>query len=393
MTSGSANIAVLHVVSSLNPAAGGPSYTVTQLTDALASLQNVEVSLISQVITGEPVVASDPAVARGAISARPLLDAIWPRSLGKEVTTAVDQARPAIIHCHGLWRPINHMVCQVAHRAGIPVVVHPRGMLEPWALAHKKWKKQLALALYQRRDLRRAAVFFASASMEYESIRALGLRQPVAVIPNGVARARIDSGSQMAVGEEHRTRTVLFLSRVHPKKGLINLIEAWSQLSVAGWKLVIAGGDDSGHLQEVMDRARSLGVCASIECTGELSSAEKTAVYSRADLFVLPSFSENFGVVVAEALAHGVPVITTRGTPWSDLDLYDCGWWIDIGVQPLRQALLEAMSLTDAARKAMGVRGREYVARYDWKNIAQQTLEVYRWVLHGAPPPDTLVNE
>ena len=103
---------------------------------------------------------------------------------------------------------------------------------------------------------------------------------------------------------------------------------------------------------------------------------------------LLPTFSENFGVVVAEALSHGLPVITTRGAPWADLETHGCGWWIDIGVDPLAAALRQAMALSDDERRAMGERGRTYVQRYNWADIARQTIEVYRWVLGQGPRPD-----
>ena len=125
-----------------------------------------------------------------------------------------------------------------------------------------------------------------------------------------------------------------------------------------------------------------------MEYLGEVDGEAKTRAYLDADVFVLPTFSENFGVVVAEALAHGLPVITTRGAPWADLETYGCGWWVDIGVEPLVQALREAMALSDDERRAMGERGRDYVRRYDWDNIGQQTIDVYRWVLGQGPQPD-----
>ena len=109
------------------------------------------------------------------------------------------------------------------------------------------------------------------------------------------------------------------------------------------------------------------------------SDPQKVAAYRHADLFVLPTFSENFGVVVAEALSHGLPVITTRGAPWADLETHGCGWWVDIGVEPLAEALREAMSLTDEERRAMGENGRRMVeAKYRWESVAQEMEKVYK---------------
>lgn len=121
--------------------------------------------------------------------------------------------------------------------------------------------------------------------------------------------------------------------------------------------------------------------------SAQVAVAHKAALYREADLFVLPTFSENFGLVVAEALAYGLPVITTRGAPWADLETYGCGWWIETGMEPLVPALRAAMALSNAERRAMGERGRVYVRRYDWDVIAAETLALYRWVLGQGERP------
>lgn len=295
---------------------------------------------------------------------------------------------PDVVHTHGLWEPVGHWAARWALRHRVPLVMQPHGMLEPWALGHKARKKRIGMALFQRNDLDAARVLIATSSQEYENIRKLGLRQPVAVIPNGV-----DLAASQRVGNEpprrpERVRSVLFLSRIHPIKGLLNLMHAWARLAPRGWHLRIAGPDEGGHLAEVMALAERLGIAESVAFVGEVDGERKSETYRDADLFVLPTFSENFGVVVAEALAHGLPVITTRGAPWADLEAERCGWWIDIGVEPLVDALREVMALGDDERRAMGERGREYVRRYDWSAIARDTVAVYAWVLGRRPRPD-----
>jgi len=266
--------------------------------------------------------------------------------------------------------------------------LQPHGMLEPWAMNCRAWKKRLAMALYQWQDLQEARVLVATAGAEYENLRALGLRQPIAIIPNGVHLQQYSIQPRIREIVPPQKRKALFLSRVQGKKGLLNLIDAWSRVRPAGWRLQIAGPDEGGHLAEVMARVRQAGVADSVEYVGVVDGDAKRQLYVSADLFVLPTFSENFGVVVAEALAHGLPVITTRGAPWQDLTTYRCGWWIDIGVDPLVAALRSAIALSDDERQAMGARGREYVRRYDWADIAVQTVDVYRWVLGLADKPN-----
>lgn len=377
---------ITHVVASLHPQAGGPSRTVVQLTDALARNVDLDVALVTQQISGEPLVPSaSTRVDRQVVKT----GSTCALKLGLPVRGQLDvmarSSPPQLIHGHGIWLPVNHWTARAACRQGVPLIIQPRGMLEPWALSHKAWKKQLAMGLYQRRDLQTARLFVATAESEYQSIRQTGVSQPVAVIPNGVD---LPAASVVRpVRDPASPRTVLFLSRMHPKKGLLNLLQAWDRLAPMGWRLKLAGPDEGGHLAEVMALARQLGINESIELAGEVDGAAKAALYAEADLFVLPTFSENFGVVVAEALAHGLPVITTRGAPWEGLQAHRCGWWVDVGVEPLVHALRDAIALSDDERRAMGTRGRDYVQRYNWDDIAQQMMAVYCWVLGQGPQP------
>ena len=287
--------------------------------------------------------------------------------------------------------PGNHYVAITARKFRIPLVIHPRGMLEPWALQYRGWKKHLALWLYQRQDLETATLLFATAEQEAQGIRRLGLRQPIAVIPNGVKLAVPQRNGVLDERLQRSPRTALFLSRIHPIKGLLNLVEAWGRVRPANWRLCLAGPDEGGHLTVVMRRVRELGLETAVEFVGEVEGDTKTALFANAELFILPTFSENFGVVVAEALACGVPVITTKGAPWKGLLTHRCGWWIDIGVEPLVAALREATALPPDTLRDMGRRGRAYVEQhFGWPGIAQQMLSVYRWVLGQGDRPDCI---
>jgi len=348
------------------------------------------VTLLSQGMPNEPVVR--PKVkgvdcrVREAILRQALRLGLPVRA---ELTRIGRQKPPSLIHSNGIWLPVNHWASSAARQLGVPLVIQPHGMLEPWSMDHKALKKRLAMALFQRRDLEAAKVLVATSDEEYRNIRNLGFTQPIAIIPNGIELEQEDSGSTQPV-RNAELRTVLFLSRVHQVKGLINLVHAWAHVQPARWRLQIAGPDEGGHLAEVMHEARKAGIEACFDYIGEVDGATKATVYRNADLFVLPTFSENFGVVVAEALSHGLPVITTRGAPWADLETYRCGWWIDIGAGPLATALRQAMALSDDERRAMGERGRAYVQRYNWADIARQMADVYLWVLGQGPQPDCI---
>ena len=157
-----------------------------------------------------------------------------------------------------------------------------------------------------------------------------------------------------------------------------------------GWTLKIAGPDEQGHLREVLAYAKRINVIDNIEYEGVVDGEAKERLFRNADVFILPSFSENFGVVVAEALAHGVPVITTKGTPWRDLEKNACGWWVEAEASALAAALRDAIAAGDNERAAMGSRGNLYVKRFDWNAIAHDTLDVYLWLLGEAERPGSV---
>jgi glycosyltransferase involved in cell wall biosynthesis len=389
----SAPTSVLHFIPGLHYRDGGPSHSVVRLTDALAADPNLSVTLVSHSDpTLESIPSSNALVHREtALSSNQaaLVSGLVDRGLVKD---ALARQCVDLLHIHSIWHLSNHWAMRLAERHWIPLICHPRGMLEPWSLLYRGWKKRLALSLFHRADLERTRGFIATSIMESESIRRMGLRQPVAIIPNGVDFPVTAPGANeaRAAGGE---RIVLFLSRIHPKKGVLVLLKAWAQCAAPGWRLVLAGPDEGGHLREVMRDVAALGIADKVTYVGEVRGAGKEAAYRSANLFVLPSFGENFGLVIAEALAYGVPVITTRHTPWSHLETDGCGWWIDAGVEPLVDALRRAMALPDDTRREMGRRGQEHVARYQWSNTARQTAAFYDWILGQGERPDFVIHD
>ncbi len=308
------------------------------------------------------------------------------RTLGHEVdvvtriTGAADVALVKsydVVHVHGLWDPWLHRWALAARNAGVKMVWSPHGMLTPWALGIRKWKKRIAWLLYQKRALKNADLIHVTAPAEVDGIRHLGLINAVAVVPLGVRM-----GTRLVHPHEaRRERTILFVGRHHRIKGLANLIDAWARLSdaeCAGWHIVLAGPNQCGYADEVLARAAARGVAARVSYVGPVFDAEKDALYAAADVFILPSFSENFGSVVVEALAAGVPVIASKGTPWAELEEWKCGRWVENDPETLARTIQEMMSLSDAERAAMGERGRHLVEeKYQWPAIGRVLLAAY----------------
>jgi glycosyltransferase involved in cell wall biosynthesis len=380
---------VVHTVSSLRADHGGPSRGGTALCSGLArhGAEVVVVARKRQPGEAAPVIPGDDRVDVRFAAPDPGWRSFLPGPTNFGTTIA--DAAPSLVHDHGLWLPTNHASARTARRFGVPYVVSTRGMLTRWALQFNAGRKKLAWSLYQRRDLGSARLLHATAEDEVEDIRRAGLRQPIVLAPNGVELPDRTRDTRPA----DRTRKALFLSRIHPKKGLINLARAWAEVRPAGWELVLAGPDEDGHRAEVDRVLRDLGIDG-VTWTGEVDDGAKWNLYFDADLFVLPTFSENFGIVVAEALAAGTPAITTTGAPWSVLEERGCGWWIDTGVEPLVAALGEAVALSDAQRDAMGRNGRAYVEEsLSWDHIAAEMLAAYQWLLGNGERPDSIVLE
>ena len=356
---------VLITAASFLQSYGGPAFSVSRLARALAE-RGVDVGLWAPdgSAVSSPILADDRSLVR--------LDG----DLGAAVGAF---GQPDIFHDNGVWRPYNFAVARLADKTNTPRIVTTRGMLEPWAMQHRRLKKKLAWALFQRRDLTTARCLHATAGSEAQTLMTYGLGVPVHIVPNGVDEVAADHSVRASKGVE---RKALFLSRIHAKKGLPMLVEAWARVRPKGWILEIAGPDEEGHLAEVEQLVRASHLGDVVRFIGPVDSAHRSSVYGSAELFVLPTHSENFGMVIGEALAHGVPVLTTKGAPWPTLGDRGCGWWVDTTVDGIEEGLLQATGSEPATLARMGTRGRDFVQQeFGWTRVAEQMFEVYEEVL------------
>lgn len=360
---------VLHIIDTIAKKNGGPSRSSQGLIQAL-NHAGVAAHLLSCAVGDEPwLMDRNFFVAPSA----PGLSA-----LKAFLIQTIQQLQPDLIHLHGIWRPENHIAVSVARAFKIPYLFSPRGMLDPWALRQKWWKKVPAWWLYQYRDLKGACAFHATAELEAGNIRKKGFRQPVIICQNGVA---VPEKLPARSSDAGTPKTALFLSRLHPGKGLMRLAEAWGRLRPQGWRMRVVGFDGYGEKARVTARLNELNI-ADWVFEEPMDDVKKWQAFADADLFIHPSASENFGISIAEALFSGLPVITTKGAPWEELETHRCGWWIDLGVDPLAEALKAATDSTLDVLQDMGQRGHRLIAeKYTWPSIGKKMAGAYENLL------------
>ena len=295
-----------------------------------------------------------------------------------------------VIHNNSLWMMPNVYPYEVAKGRGCKMVTSPHGTLSAWALSRNKWKKRVFGALFQYPALRHTDMWHATCEKEYEEIRSLGYRQPVAIVPIGMDLPEVESRNTLNTrNREEYKKKVVFFGRLHKVKAVDNLVLAWGQLAgeFLDWELELAGPDCG--IKTELEQLIAEHHIPRISFVGEIKGKAKYEFLSAADICVLPSMTENFGVTVAEALACGTPVIASQGTPWAGLEREKAGRWVPIGVEPLAVALKEMMSMDDDDRQQMGVRGREWIARdFSWKGIGVKMKVAYEWLLGKGEKPE-----
>ena len=302
---------------------------------------------------------------------------------------------PDVMQLHGLFTWPSQVARSWAARTGRPVVIAPHGMLEPWALQRSAWKKKLFWWAIENDNLRRAGCLHALNVQEADNFRRLGLRNPIAVVPNGVELPSV-APDPAEFGRRWPAlayrKVLLFLGRIHPKKGLPVLLDALSVLAndrfrQDGWILAVAGPDQLGHTAEVREQARRLGLERDVVFTGPLHGLEKSAAFAGACAFMLPSHSEGFSVAVLEAMSYGLPVVVTRQCNF-DVAALAAGWVCEPERDSVARALRSLLECSDGERRRIGRRGRDAVAAgYTWDSAATRLVKMYEWLLGGGPKP------
>lgn len=333
-----------------------------------------------------------------------------PRQLGyaPALPGRLKHFHPDVVHTHGLWTLSSLAAVHWQTSTGKPLVIHPHGMMDPWAMQSARWKKWLALLLYERRHWRQASCFRALCSSERDSIRALGLTNPVAIIPNGVDLPEMPAEERKS---ETNKRLLLFLGRLHPKKGLVPLLEGWARFregdsTAKEWVLGIAGWDQGGHEAELQKQATRLGLgwktqrapalpsvhdAESVHFLGPRFEKDKEVLLRGCEAFILPSFSEGLPMSVLEAWAYAKPVLMTAACNLPEGFAAGAAWPLSPAPDSIADALTTLARRSDVECHAAGAKARALVERqFTWPKVASQLREVMEWLVHGGPVPSTV---
>lgn len=376
-------MSLVHVVPSIADEASGVTYAVTRLCDSIVD-RGIKLELHCLASSANGARAYVRRHKPGFLGMRPLG---WSPEMYRNLDRVSVQG--SIIHNHSLWMMPNVYPAWVARRTGCKLVTSPHGTLSHEALARSRWRKRLFWPL-QRDVLTQAACVHVTSEGEYQAVRSLGIRVPVAIIPYG-----IDIPERPTALPEVPKRNLLFLSRIHPIKGLDLLFRVWRKLEdlFPHWQLLVVGQGDPDYHKSLEELSQTLGLTRA-SFLGPRYGSEKSKAYWQSDLFVLPTKTENFGFAVAEALAHGVPAVVTHGAPWQGLQTQGCGWWVDLTEESLFEALRSAMGTSIQELRTMGERGREWMHRdFSWREVGRRMAFTYEWILGLREQPAWVVTD
>lgn len=376
---------VLHVTPGFHPAHiyGGPIESVYHLCRHLGQA-GCEVRVLTTDANG-PRAVLDVDTRTPVCIARNVTVRYCPRILPHTVSTALLSRLPSyirradVIHLTSVYSFPTIPTLAFCRLLGKPVVWSPRGSFQRWAGSRRILAKSLWDAICKRVAPSQLVLHTTS---ELEA-RETGGRMPgidLAVIPNGVA---VPEALSHTPG--NGVLRLLYIGRLHPIKGIENLLRACRILNDrygCGWVLTIAGAGDPVYAKSLRELTAGLGVGDRVTFTGEVTGEAKRKLFQDSDLLILPSFSENFGLVAAEALAHGVPVIAGSGTPWAELEKRGCGLWVDNSPESLAAAIDRIAS---KPLQEMGARGRRWMREeFGWETIAERMLGLYRTLSKGS---------
>lgn len=380
---------IAYLSASLSRNAGGLLYSVSSLTKSVHNSGN-EIQVQAIGLSDEFIEEDNHNW--GNIPTK-TFSAIPPKQLGysPSLKKHLLESDIDILHNNGLWMYPSAATYRWSKKTDKPYIITPHGMLDPWALNNSQLKKKMAKYLFEEKHLRNASCIHALNESEAQSIRDYGLVNPICVIPNGVSVPENDV--QLAAPWYDRfqeeSKILLYLGRLHPKKGLPELLKAWSQKNTGEWKLVIAGWAQNNHLAELQKIVSERSIEEDIHFAGPIYNDAKKAALQNAEAFILPSHSEGMPMSVLEAWSYELPVLMTPECNIPEGFEKDGAISIEPQSVSIAAGLKTLFEMDDSTRQEFGKNGYKLVKeQFTWDKIAKEMLAVYKWILHDNTVPE-----
>ena len=403
---------ITHLTQSVSTAGGGISEAVRSL--SMAQVQGGDTARVLSVQDGGEAIGPWPEGSPEFLAATHLPGMIALPDLTQRLDTIV----PDVLHTQGLWTYLSIGVPRWAKRNNRPYIVSPHGMLDKWALNHSRWKKRVAAALYEKRHLYGASCLHALCASEADSIRAFGINNPIAVIPNGIEIPDRKTAEHRQQASDVHKKIMLFLGRIHPKKGLENALRAWAEIRHSpssihhqnNWQFVIAGWDQGGHESMLKQLCGELGLkyadvaaaefvgkedssvkasAAQVVFTGPLFGELKDKLLRQSHAFILPSFSEGLPMSILEAWAYELPVVMTEHCNLPEGFDAQAAARIGTDVESISRGMQHVLDASQDELFEMAARGLALVQeKFTWPKIAKQMSQLYDWVIGGSSDTD-----
>lgn len=380
---------VLHTIAGFGIKSGG----TTSCTYDLLSTMNGMGGSVDLLTPGIPSGADDRLAGTGEEWIKAMdYDCRTPFAVSPAMSRYLAATDYDLYHTNGLWLHINHKTCALARKRRKPYVITPHGMLYPDALARSATRKKWMRRLLFDKDLHQAACIHATCEQEAEHIRRLGFRTPIAIISNPV-KIPHNLDASIVKGEKMRENmdSVGYLGRLHPRKNVDRIINAFAKVATPQQKLVIIGAGQPEYESYLHDLSVGLGL-KNVEFRGFLRDDDKMMTLAGLKALVVASDFENFGMIVAESLLCQTPVICTRTAPWRDLKVFDCGWWVDNDTDTLADAIYTALNMPSWRTRKKGMNGRDLI-EYDYNPsaIARSMSMLYEWLGGSGDKPSFVI--